>query len=264
MALSQGSPRHVSVKRRSCLSRGTGRRSESSGRRMRETGEVMARASRPTTSVAKAERAAGRPIPRRAGRPPVRGATRQAGGRQSGATIVLSSGQDRCDRRARRDARTQPVSTVEHVRKVTEEGAGPTVGRPDTVWRCNLVVNTRGIGVAHRKATSVRESAIVRRAWPCITNASGAAAAVNAIANAGARKSLSLKDTARTDRALRRGGLKVVASEEIGRTPSCEWRGEGSIQVRRRDKCFHDCRRRAGCCPADGASVLQTRRTSHS
>ncbi len=114
------------------------------GPEMRSTGEVMASAADFPTAFAKAERAAGRPLP-------------------TAGTAFLSVRDARQDRRRRRSARALAglgfdlVATagtaralaaaglaVERVRKVGEEGDGPTVVDLIRRGRCDLVVNTPG------------------------------------------------------------------------------------------------------------------------
>jgi carbamoyl-phosphate synthase large subunit len=82
---------------------------------------------------------------------------------------------------------------VERVRKVTEEGAGPTVVDLIRRGRCNLVINTPQGSGARTDGYLIREAALVARV-PCITTLSGAAAAVHAIANARSEESLSLQE----------------------------------------------------------------------
>jgi carbamoyl-phosphate synthase large subunit len=82
---------------------------------------------------------------------------------------------------------------VERVRKVTEEGRGPTVVDLIRRGRCNLVVNTPHGSGARTDGYLIREAAVVARV-PCITTLSGAAAAVDAIANARTEESLSLQE----------------------------------------------------------------------
>jgi carbamoyl-phosphate synthase large subunit len=82
---------------------------------------------------------------------------------------------------------------VEQVRKVTEEGTGPTVVDLIRRGRCNLVINTPQGSGARTDGYLIREAALVARV-PCITTLSGAAAAVHAIANARSEESLSLQE----------------------------------------------------------------------
>jgi carbamoyl-phosphate synthase large subunit len=82
---------------------------------------------------------------------------------------------------------------VERVRKVTEGGSGATVVDLIRRGRCNLVVNTPHGSGARTDGYLIREAALVARV-PCITTLSGAAAAVDAIANARTEESLSLQE----------------------------------------------------------------------
>jgi carbamoyl-phosphate synthase large subunit len=162
------------------------------GPEMRSTGEVMATAVDYPTALAKAERAAGRPLP-------------------SSGTAFLSV----CD--ADKDA-VVPVAVgladlgfslaatsgtarvlaaaglaVDHVRKVTEGGAGATVVDLLRRGRCDLVINTPQGSGARTDGYRIREAALVARI-PCITTLSGAAAAVHAIAHARGEAVVSLQE----------------------------------------------------------------------
>jgi carbamoyl-phosphate synthase large subunit len=163
------------------------------GPEMRSTGEVMASAADLPTAFAKAERAAGRPLPTHGAAflsvkdadkvAVVRIAERLA---RLGFGLLATSGT------------AETVATagleVERVRKVTEAGDGPTVVDLIRRGRCNLVVNTPfGGSGARTDGYLIREAALVARV-PCITTMSGAAAAVDAIANARREESLSLQE----------------------------------------------------------------------
>ncbi|HEX7254913.1 MAG TPA: carbamoyl-phosphate synthase large subunit [Gaiellaceae bacterium] len=162
------------------------------GPEMRSTGEVMASAADYPTALAKAERAAGRPLP-------------------SSGTAFLSV----CD--ADKDA-VVPVAAaladlgfslaatsgtarvlaaaglaVDHVRKVTERGEGATVVDLLRRGRCDLVVNTPQGSGARTDGYRIREAALVARI-PCITTLSGAAAAAHAIAHARGEAVVSLQE----------------------------------------------------------------------
>ncbi len=162
------------------------------GPEMRSTGEVMASASDLPTAFAKAERAAGRPLPtsgtaflsvRDADKPgtvPVAAAL--AG---LGFKLVATEG----------TARTLEAAglAVERVAKVADGGEATVV---DLIrrGRCDLVVNTPAGGAQQRTdGYRIREAALVAR-LPCITTISGAAAAVHAIANARTELALSLQE----------------------------------------------------------------------
>jgi carbamoyl-phosphate synthase large subunit len=162
------------------------------GPEMRSTGEVMATAADLPTAFAKAERAAGRPLPtagnaflsvRNADKPalvPVAAALARLGFR-----LLATSG----------TAATLAASgiEVERVRKVTEHGSGPTVVDLIRRGRCDLVVNTPFGSGARSDGYRIREAALVARV-PCVTTLAGAAAAVHAIANARSEASLSLQE----------------------------------------------------------------------
>jgi len=163
------------------------------GPEMRSTGEVMASAADLPTALAKAERAAGRPLPmegtaflsvRDADKPAlieVAGSLAKLGFR-----LVATAG----TARALADARI----AVEHVRKVTEPGTGATV--VDLVRRghCDLVVNTPfGTEGARSDGYLIREAALAARV-PCITTMAGARAAVRAIADAQGDLAVSLQE----------------------------------------------------------------------
>ena len=163
------------------------------GPEMRSTGEVMASAADLPTAFAKAERAAGRPLPShgtaflsvkdadKAAVVPVAAELARLG-----FGLVATSGTA-----AGLAAAGLPV---ERVRKVTEAGEGPSVVDLIRRGRCNLVVNTPfGGSGARTDGYLIREAALVARV-PCITTLSGAAAAVNAIANARTEESLSLQE----------------------------------------------------------------------
>jgi carbamoyl-phosphate synthase large subunit len=162
------------------------------GPEMRATGEVMASAADLPTAFAKAERAAGRPLPvtgtaflsvRDADK---RAVVQVAGGLgELGFKLLATAGTA--------DTLTSAGLEVERVRKVTEEGAGPTVVDLIRRGRCNLVINTPQGSGARTDGYLIREAALVARV-PCITTLSGAAAAVHAIANARNEESLSLQE----------------------------------------------------------------------
>jgi carbamoyl-phosphate synthase large subunit len=163
------------------------------GPEMRSTGEVMATASDLPTAFAKAERAAGRPLPTsgsaflsvrdgdKASIAPIAAAL--AG---LGFELVATTGTARTLRAAGLD--------VEEVGKVADAEPGePTVVELIREHRCNLVVNTPQGSGARADGYLIREAALIARV-PCITTISGAAAAVHAIANARAEATLSLQE----------------------------------------------------------------------
>jgi carbamoyl-phosphate synthase large subunit len=162
------------------------------GPEMRSTGEVMASAADLPTAFAKAERAAGRPLPvagtaflsvRDADKGAVVGVAAQLA--ELGFKLLATSGT------------AAVLSTaglaVQRVRKVTEEGKGPSIVDLIRRGRCNLVVNTPHGSGARTDGYLIREAALAARV-PCITTLSGAAAAVHAIANARTEESVSLQE----------------------------------------------------------------------
>jgi carbamoyl-phosphate synthase large subunit len=163
------------------------------GPEMRATGEVMASANDLPTALAKAERAAGRPLPRegavflsvrdadKASVIPVAAAF--AG---LGFQLYATAGTARTLRGAGLD--------VELVRRVRERGDGPSVVDLVRRGRCNLIVNTPNGGPEPRSdGYLIREAALAARV-PCVTTIAAATAAVHAIANARAETALSLQE----------------------------------------------------------------------
>jgi carbamoyl-phosphate synthase large subunit len=162
------------------------------GPEMRATGEVMASAADLPTAFAKAERAAGRPLPvegtaflsvRDADKPAAVEVARRLAA--LGFKLLATSGTA--------DTLSQAGLDVERVRKVTEEKAGATIVDLIRRGRCKLVINTPQGSGARTDGYLIREAALVARV-PCITTLSGAAAAVHAIANARSEESLSLQE----------------------------------------------------------------------
>jgi carbamoyl-phosphate synthase large subunit len=162
------------------------------GPEMRSTGEVMASAADLPTAFAKAERAAGRPLPntgtaflsvRDADKPaliPVAAALAGLGfrllaTRGTGRTLAAAGLQ---------------VDPVAKVTEADEESVVDLIRR----GRCHLVVNTpEGSGGARTDGYLIREAALAARI-PCITTLAGAAAAVHAIGNARTEAALSLQE----------------------------------------------------------------------
>jgi carbamoyl-phosphate synthase large subunit len=162
------------------------------GPEMRSTGEVMASAVDYPTALAKAERAAGRPLPesgtaflsvRDADKDAV--ATVAAALLELGFRLTATGG----------TARTLAAAgiAVDYVRKVTESGEGATVVDLIRRRRCDLVINTPQGSGARTDGYRIREAAIGARI-PCITTLSGAAAAVLAIADAHGEDVISLQE----------------------------------------------------------------------
>jgi carbamoyl-phosphate synthase large subunit len=162
------------------------------GPEMRSTGEVMASASDLATAFAKAERAAGRRLPssgtaflsvRDEDKEVVVPVARALAG--LGFRLLATAGTARMLAAA--------GLAVEYVRKVTEDGEGPSVVDLVRRGRCDLVVNTPQGSGARTDGYLIREAALVARV-PCITTISGAAAAVEAIAHAREEIALSLQE----------------------------------------------------------------------
>jgi carbamoyl-phosphate synthase large subunit len=163
------------------------------GPEMRSTGEVMASAADLPTALAKAERAAGRPLPSQGT------AFLSVRDADKPAAIEIARSLSRLGFRLVATAGTAHTLAsagigVEHVRKVTEEGEGATV--VDLVRRghCALVVNTPfGGSGARSDGYLIREAALTARV-PCITTIAGARAAVRAIAEAQGDLAVSLQE----------------------------------------------------------------------
>jgi carbamoyl-phosphate synthase large subunit len=163
------------------------------GPEMRSTGEVMASAADLPTALAKAERAAGRPLPmegtaflsvRDADKPALVEVAESLS--KLGFRLVATAGTAK--------ALANAGIAVEHVRKVTEPGKGTTV--VDLVRRghCDIVVNTPfGDPGARSDGYLIREAALAARV-PCITTMAGARAAVRAIADAQGDLAVSLQE----------------------------------------------------------------------
>ena len=156
------------------------------GPEMRSTGEVMASARDFPTAFAKAERAAGRPLPtcgtaflsvRDADKPALVPIAAALSG--LGFGLVSTGG------------------TAQTLRAAGLQVHEIEKGRPvvDLIRRrgCDLVVNTPEGGNARSDGYAIREAALAARI-PCITTPSGAAAAVHAIASARREGALSLQE----------------------------------------------------------------------
>ena len=160
---------------------------------MRSTGEVMASATDLPTAFAKAERAAGRPLPASgtvfisvndSDKPSVVPIAAALAG--LGFELVATDGTARTLRAAGLEvgqvAKVADVDTDEQtVVDLVREG------------RCDLIVNTPQGSGARADGYRIREAALGGRV-PCITTIAGAAAAVHAIANARAETALSLQE----------------------------------------------------------------------
>jgi carbamoyl-phosphate synthase large subunit len=167
------------------------------GPEMRSTGEVMASASDLPTAFAKAERAAGRPLPSTgtafisvndSDKPSVVPIAAALAG--LGFGLVATDGTSRTLRAAGLE--------VEEVAKVADAATDEqTVVDLVREGRCDLIVNTPQGSGARADGYRIREAALSARV-PCITTISGAAAAVHAIANARAETALSLQERIET------------------------------------------------------------------
>jgi carbamoyl-phosphate synthase large subunit len=163
------------------------------GPEMRSTGEVMASAADLPTALAKAERAAGRPLPTSGTaflsvRDEDKPAVVPIGAALSGLGFRLVATEG--------TARTLAAAglEVEEVTKVADASPGDeTVVDLVRRGRCDLVVNTPQGGGARADGYLIREAALVARV-PCVTTIAGAAAAVHAIASARAESALSLQE----------------------------------------------------------------------
>jgi carbamoyl-phosphate synthase large subunit len=152
------------------------------GPEMRSTGEVMATAHDFATAFAKAERAAGRPLPQDgAAFLSVRDADKAV--LVPIAVALADLGFELLATGGTAHALAAAGLAVERVRKVTEAGEGPTVVDLIRRGRCDLVVNTPQGSGARGDGYRIREAALAARV-PCITTLSGARAATVAIARA--------------------------------------------------------------------------------
>jgi carbamoyl-phosphate synthase large subunit len=162
------------------------------GPEMRSTGEVMASAADFPSAFAKAERAAGRPLPE--------GGAAFLSVRDSDKEVVVeighrlaSLGFELCATSGTARALAAAGLPVTHVRKVAEEGSGPTVVDLVRRGRCDLVINTPDGRGARSDGYLIREAALLARV-PCITTLAGAFAATEAIARARPEDALSLQE----------------------------------------------------------------------
>ncbi len=180
------------------------------GPEMRSTGEVMASADDLPTAFAKAERAAGRPLPATGTAfLSVRGADKEgivavaAGLAELGFRLVATAGTARSLESAGLE--------VERVDKVSEAGDDDaTVVELIRSGRCNLVVNTPQGSGARRDGSLIREAALAARV-PCITTLAAAGLAVAAIAHGRSETPLSLQE-----RLEREAAIAGEATEKVG------------------------------------------------
>jgi len=162
------------------------------GPEMRSTGEVMASSADFPTAFAKAERAAGRPLPE--------SGTAFLSVRDADKAVVVDLGRslaalgfELCATGGTAHALAAAGLRVTGVRKVGEEGPGATVVDLLRRRHCDLVVNTPAGGGARSDGYLIREAALVARI-PCITTLAGAFAAVEAIARARQEDAVSLQE----------------------------------------------------------------------
>jgi carbamoyl-phosphate synthase large subunit len=163
------------------------------GPEMRSTGEVMASAADLPTALAKAERAAGRPLPtsgtaflsvRDEDKPAAVPVAAALAG--LGFELVATEGTARTLRAAGLE--------IDEIAKVADAlGGEETVVDLVRNGRCDLVINTPQGSGARADGYLIREAALMARV-PCVTTIAGAAAAVHAIANARAESALSLQE----------------------------------------------------------------------
>jgi carbamoyl-phosphate synthase large subunit len=170
------------------------------GPEMRSTGEVMASAADLSTALDKAERAAGRRLPRSGS---VFISIREPDHQQAVpiAATLVGLGFELYATEGTAETLARAGIAVEPVRKLSEATDGePTVVDLIRRGRCDLVINTPEGRNARSDGYAIREAALARRV-PCITTLSGAAAAVHAIATARAEQAVSLQE--RIDAELR-------------------------------------------------------------
>jgi carbamoyl-phosphate synthase large subunit len=162
------------------------------GPEMRSTGEVMATAADFPTAFAKAERAAGRPLPTGgAVFLSVRDENKPAAVELGRGLAAL--GFSLCATGGTAWALAAAGLKVDGIRKVTEPGDGPTVVDLIRRQRVDLVINTPDGRGARSDGYLIREAALLARV-PCVTTIAGASAAVEAIARATHGETLSLQE----------------------------------------------------------------------
>lgn len=147
------------------------------------------------TALGKAERAAGRPLPRSGS------AFLSVRDADKAAIVPVASRLASLGFRLLATAGTAETLSlagvaVDRVRKVGVEGPGPTVVDVIRRGRCDLVVNTPQGSGARSDGYRIREAALSAHI-PCITTLPGAAAAVDAIARAREELALPLQERAR-------------------------------------------------------------------
>jgi carbamoyl-phosphate synthase large subunit len=180
------------------------------GPEMRSTGEVMASAADLPTALAKAERAAGRPLPtsgtaflsvRDEDKPAAVAVAAALAG--LGFELVATEGTARTLRAAGLE-----IGDIAKVADAAEDES--TVVDLVRRGRCDLVINTPQGSGARADGYLIREAALVARV-PCVTTIAGAAAAVHAIANARAESALSLQERI----GIQRGGTRGSPTDPL-------------------------------------------------
>ncbi len=162
------------------------------GPEMRSTGEVMASAADLPTAFAKAERAAGRPLPT-SGTAFLSVRDADKGALVPTAAALAGLGFNLLATTGTAQTLAAAGLEVEQVSKVGESPDGPTVVDLIRRGRCDLVINTPQGSGARADGYLIREAALGARV-PCITTLSGAAAVVHAIAGARTEIALSLQE----------------------------------------------------------------------
>ena len=146
------------------------------GPEMRSTGEVMASAADLPTAFAKAERAAGRPLPT--------GGTAFLSVRELDKSAIPPVARALAELGFDLLATAGTAAVLEAIGlEVTTLPKGDAVVDAIRTGRCDLVVNTPQGSGARRDGALIRQAALSARV-PCITTLSGARLAVDAIANA--------------------------------------------------------------------------------
>jgi carbamoyl-phosphate synthase large subunit len=156
------------------------------GPEMRSTGEVMASARDFPSAFAKAERAAGRPLPSHGT------AFLSVRDADKPALVPIAAALDRLGFALVSTGGTAAVLRAEGF-DVREIEKGTPVLELIRRRGCDLVVNTPEGRNARSDGYAIREAALAARI-PCITTPSGAAAAVHAIASARREEALSLQE----------------------------------------------------------------------
>jgi carbamoyl-phosphate synthase large subunit len=188
--LAEDAPDHISVKAAVLPFQRFMGSDPALGPEMRSTGEVMGIGPDFPTAFAKAERAAGRPLPRE-GRVflSVRDADKAAATML--AALLQSLGFDLVATSGTALALQRIGIPVERVLKVTE--GSPNVVDLIRESSINLIINTPFGRGARTDGYEIREAAI-RHQIPCITTLAGASAVVQAIAQARAVAPIALQD----------------------------------------------------------------------